>query len=381
MSVALLAPIGLTALAALALPPLVHLARRTEERPTDFAALRWLRPNPRPRKRPRLDERLLMAARLALLALLALWLARPVLTHATARTPWVAVVPGVDPARAGRLVKAGAHGVWLAPGFPALDTPVSAGTPPVASLVRELDADLPPDAPLTVLVPPVIASADAERPGVARQLVWQVVPGRVAGAAAGPRAMPAMAIRAAPGVEGLRYLRAAAVVSSSSGTVDIAPTSAPLPNADVVIWWATGDLPGAVRDWVARGGRLIVPVGAILPAGTVVTVWRDGVGAPLAEAVGVGRGRILRFTRPLEPAAMPVLLDAGFPEALGALVAALPLPPTRVEAPDYVPQRTATTAGAPPSPVDLRPWIAVALAALLLIERWLATRRRRAPAP
>ena len=98
MNFALLAPIGLAALAALALPLLIHLARRTEEQPTDFAALRWLRANPRPRKRPRLDERLLMAARLVLLALLALWLAHPVLTQATARTPVVAVAPGVDPA-------------------------------------------------------------------------------------------------------------------------------------------------------------------------------------------------------------------------------------------------------------------------------------------
>ena len=43
MSLALLLPAGLAALAALLLPLLVHLARRSEQRPTVFAALQWLR--------------------------------------------------------------------------------------------------------------------------------------------------------------------------------------------------------------------------------------------------------------------------------------------------------------------------------------------------
>ena len=47
MTATLLAPAGLLALAALAAPLLIHLAKRTQQRPTDFAALRWLRPKPR----------------------------------------------------------------------------------------------------------------------------------------------------------------------------------------------------------------------------------------------------------------------------------------------------------------------------------------------
>ena len=42
MNIALLAPIGLVALAALALPLLIHLVRRIELRTTEFAALRWI---------------------------------------------------------------------------------------------------------------------------------------------------------------------------------------------------------------------------------------------------------------------------------------------------------------------------------------------------
>ena len=278
-------------------------------------------------------------------------------------------------------MKAGARGVWLAPGFPALDTPAPAGAMPVASLVRELDADMPAGAPLTVLVPPVIAVADAERPGVTRVVRWQVVPGRVAIATPRPPERLAIAIRAAPGVEGLHYLRAAVAALLSSDSVDVAPTSAPLPRTGVMIWWAPGDIPDAVWDWTARGGRLLVPSGANLPSGPVVTVWRDELAAPLAEAVGVRRGRIIRFTRPLVPAAMPVLLDAGFPESLGTLVRTAPLPPTRIAAQDYAPERVATNASAMEAPRDLQPWLAVALAVLFLLERWLATRRRRAPAP
>ncbi|HRQ35608.1 MAG TPA: BatA domain-containing protein, partial [Chiayiivirga sp.] len=82
MSLALLLPGALAALTALALPVLIHLARRDVHRRIDFAALRWLAPEARPRRRLRLEERALLAARLVLLALIALWLAQPALSGA-----------------------------------------------------------------------------------------------------------------------------------------------------------------------------------------------------------------------------------------------------------------------------------------------------------
>lgn len=382
MSAALLAPAGLAALAALVLPLLIHLARLTEEQPTDFAALRWLRQKPSPRKRPRLDERVLMTVRLLLVALLALWLTQPVLTGTPARTAWVAVLPGADPAQAAALVAAGAHGAWLAPGFPTLDTPAPTRAAPAASLVRELDADLPPDVPLTVLVPPVIATADAERPRVARAVTWQIVPARVPLAKPPPPAPPTFAIRAAPGVAGIGYLRAAATaLLPPERSVDVAPTSAPLPAAGVVAWWAAGALPASVRDRAARGGTVLLPAGAILPPGIATVVWRDSVGAPLAEAVALGRGRIVRFTRPLVPAAMPVLLEPGFADAFAALVVAPPPRPALVAAQDYAPEPGAATPNHVASVQAVQPSLAVLLAALFLAERWLATRRQRALAP
>ncbi|HSR65933.1 MAG TPA: BatA domain-containing protein, partial [Xanthomonadaceae bacterium] len=153
MSFALLFPLGLAALAALALPLLLHLARRSEARITGFAALRWLRADPRPRRKRRFDERMLMGARLLLLAAFALLLAMPVLRGAPDRTPWVVAAPGV-PASAARAAagsrRARLH--WLAPGFPALDAPPPRDAAPLASLLRELDSTLPPGTPLTVLV-------------------------------------------------------------------------------------------------------------------------------------------------------------------------------------------------------------------------------------
>ena len=79
MNLVLLFPAALAALAALALPLLVHLARRQQERPTVFAALRWLRAQPRPRRRLRFDEWPLLLVRLLLVALVALLLAQPAL--------------------------------------------------------------------------------------------------------------------------------------------------------------------------------------------------------------------------------------------------------------------------------------------------------------
>ena len=79
MTPALLLPAALAALGALLVPLLIHLARRSQRQPTVFAALRWLRSEVRPQRRIRLDELLLLALRLLLIALLALWLARPVL--------------------------------------------------------------------------------------------------------------------------------------------------------------------------------------------------------------------------------------------------------------------------------------------------------------
>ena len=89
-----------------------------------------------------------------------------------------------------------------------------------------------------------------------------------------------------------------------------------------------------------------------------------------AAAARHGRGRLLQFAVSLDPADFPELLDPRFPQWLQARLQSPPPAPTRVDALNYTPQ-TGAAAFAPPT-LPLAPWLAVVLAALFLIERWLA---------
>ena len=99
--------------------------------PTVFAALQWLRQKPKPRHRIRFDEWPLLLVRVALVALVGVLLAKPVLFGAASHAPYVAVAPGVDVSQAKRVAVAkDARWHWLAPGFPALTaTPADLSSP------------------------------------------------------------------------------------------------------------------------------------------------------------------------------------------------------------------------------------------------------------
>lgn len=382
MTFALLFPAALAALAALLLPTLIHLARRSEERRTDFAALRWLRQKPKPRQRLRFDEWPLLALRLLLVALVALWLARPALQGGEDGTRWIVAVPGVAAEQAGGADDAERR--WLAPGFPPIDEPTPAGSVPVASLLRQLDAEMPPGAPLTLLVPERLSGLDGERPRLSRQVEWRVGPGAIPmpGHAAPPP--PPLTVRHAPDrASSLRYLRAAAIAWQPPGRPAVysaASTDAPLPAAEaVLVWLAPGPLPPSVDAWIRRGGTALVDAATQVPASPLrIDEWRDSLGAPLVEGQPLGRGRLLRFVRPLTPTAMPQLLEPDFPERLRALFAR-PATPSSAYAADVAP----LTGGRSyvPAARELQPWLALLIAALLGVERWFATRRSRRVAP
>jgi hypothetical protein len=383
MTPGLLLPAGLAALAALIVPLVIHIARRSEQQPTDFAALRWLRQKPRPRSRLRFDEWPLLLLRLLLLALVAFWLARPALFGASDDAPYIAVIPGADLTQAQAVIGEG-RGRWLAPGSPDLEQPRPVTTASVASLIRQLDADLPPGVPLTLVTPQVIDGADAERPRLSRPVIWRVVPGIMPARTAAPAAVPPLSVRFdAEHAPGIRYLQAAALSWQPVGrpaNVEIAALDAALPKADrTLIWLGAGTLPPSVLRWVEAGGRALVASDAAFPGGAEATVWRDDLDRPLVEATPLGSGRLMRFTRPLTPAVLPELLQADFPIQLRAAIDD-PLPaPARVAATGYSPL-TGGSAFAP-GPQDLRPWLAILIGLLLLCERWLATRRSRGVNP
>jgi len=382
MNPVLLLPAGLAALTALALPLLIHLARRQQQRPTVFAALRWLQARPRPRRRIRFDEPWLLAVRLLLVALLALLLAHPALLGVVDERPRLLVAPGVDAATVASVAGEGVQAHWLAPGFPALDQPPPAAAFATASLLREFDAALPPGAPLTVLVPQRLDGADGARVQLTREVDWRIVesgPDMQTAPEPATLAPPRLAIRhdAAHG-EGVAYLRAAALAWQGDGgqEADVAASDdPPAQDVDVLAWLHAGAPLPALLAWVAQGGQLLLPADAELPGDVAPTVaWRDDAGEPLLHIVRLGRGRLLQLRQPLAPAAMPQLLDPGFAQALRELVQPLPVP-TVVAASDYRPRSGAIAA--PAAPEDLRPWLALLIALLALLERWLATSRRR----
>lgn len=400
MNLALLLPAGLAALAALLLPLLIHLARRSEQRPTAFAALRWLRHKPKPRHRIRFDEWPLLIVRLLLLIAMALLLARPVLFGAASEEPWVAVVPGIDlqEARAAQAPEnASRH--WLAPGFPLLDASqpdmaASAASASVTSLLRELDASLPPGVALTVLVPAQLDGVDGQRPVLSRRVDWRVVAGTPPAAQAAKATAtntvpaPVLTVRYSADREAaLRYLRAADAAwrehssKASAPVQDVAPAGQALSEkSKTLVWLAPGPVPQAVSDWIRAGGIALTDAQATLAdAPPMAALWRDDTGATLVEGVGYGKGRLMRLTRALTPQTLPALLEADFPQHLRRLFDVPRPAPARVFARDHAP----ATGGPvfPQSPRDLQPWLIVLIALLFLLERAMASGSRHRVAP
>lgn len=378
MSLLWLLPAGFLALTALLLPLLIHLARRSEQRIIDFAALRWLSAKPRPRRRIRFDEWPLLVLRLLLLALLAMLLARPALTGVLDTQPRVAVVPGVDLAVAQRAVgNVDAQWLWLAAGFPSIDkTAAPQDSEPLSSLLRELDASLPADAPLTVVVPSVLDGLDAQRPQLSRAVRWQVLEQNAAATKPIAIAAPELQIRHdEAGKQGMRYLNA--VASAWRGTKpETADDTVAFSNDNKLhVWLTAKPLPADTSAWLQRGGRLLVDARTPIPADAQrAPLWRDANGVLVIEQISTPQGQWLRWAAPLQPASLPVLLDADFPNDLRAVLQAAPTP-RRALAATMQPNTGATPYAQPAT--ELGHWLLLAIALLFLFERWWASAPRR----
>lgn len=378
MSLLWLFPAGFIALAALLLPLLIHLARRSEQRIIDFAALRWLSARPRPRRRIRFDEWPLLLLRLLLLALLAMLLARPALTGVADTQPRIAVLPGVDLAAARRAVAdVDAQWLWLAPGFPRIDKTAAPPTAqPVSSLLRALDASLPADTALTVVVPSVLDGLDAQRPQLSRALHWQVVEQPTAAGKPVTIAPPAMQVRHdEAGKQGLRYLNAVASAWNGPRPQAANDSSAFSDDDKLHVWLSAKPLPADTAAWLQRGGRLLVDARTQVPIDAQRTpLWRDANGSLVIEQISTAQGHWLRWAAPLQPAGLPALLDADFPSGLRAVLQAAPTP-RRALAATMQPETGAATY--PQAATELSHWLLLAIALLFLLERWLASAPRR----
>jgi hypothetical protein len=391
----LLLPSALFALLALAVPLLVHLVRRSEQTRIEFAALRWLVARAQPRRRPRFDEWLLLALRLLLLALLALWLAQPVLFGHPDLRPWVVVDPAIDARKAAARAPPNTSNVaqwhWLAPGFPAIDSPAPHVPASIPSLVRELDATLPAGVALTAIVPERFDATDAQLPRLGRAIAWVPMPGTSAFAApAAARPMRVAAFVDAMHRDALPYLRATASAWAGQakpkpgvGLREI-PDVADLRADDThLLWLARAPVPPQQRHWVRDGGVILLAqdgAATSLDWEEASVAWRSADGTPAALRLADGKGAWIRMLVPFTPDSLPALLEPDFPQALQLALETHPPTAGRAWAAGLAPVVDPQLARAAPMPRPLGGLLALAIALLFGIERWLAMSPRRSRA-
>jgi hypothetical protein len=341
--IALLAPIGLAALAALALPLLIHLLRRPQDRVVLFAAWRYLAEPPRPRERLQLRHWLLLALRMLLIAVLALLLSQMIWRGIDKAAPAVTVLwPGVDASTAPD------HALQLAADAP-------------ASRLRQLDSELPPGTALTVRVPEIVTGLDAERLRLSREVLWEVVPG------ASPAALESRPIKISIRSDGegnaeLPTVHALLQAWQSQGRVIAADTAAQDVAIDAdsgLLFWLGGKPTPEVERWIAQGGHALM------------SRQPDGIAADAPWTLHTqGRGGSLRFSDPFDASRVTALREPQVPLQLAAVL--LPRPVIdRAAAVAAKPLLGARAGEAPGTPLDT---VLVLIAALLFAaERlWLA---------
>jgi hypothetical protein len=389
MSTGLLLPSALIALLALAIPLLLHLVRQTEQKRIEFAALRWLVARAQPRRRPRFHEWLLLALRLLLLALLALWLAQPVLSGHPDLHPWVVVDPGINAAHMPARMSKNAQWHWLAPGFPSIDNPAPHTAESIASLLRELDATLPREVSLTAIVPEKFDATDAQGPRLGRKVTWTPVPGTSAFGAAGvPKSMGIAVFVDAEHQAALPYLRATATAWSSqtkpqepTNSLRIIPGAAVLhPDDTHLLWLANTPVSAKQLQWVRSGGVILLAQDSATTSlnwQDAQVAWRDANGAPLALRISDGKGAWVRMLVPFTPESLPALLEPNFPVVLNDALQANPPIATRTWANSYAPVVDAQAMHAAQSACPLGGLLALLIALMFGIERLVAMSMRR----
>ena len=381
MSISLLLPLGLIALAGLIVPLLIHLVRQSDNVVIDFPALRWLRESVRPRRRLRFEDLWLLLARLLLVALAALLVSMPVLNGSwRGARHWIAVVPGVDiDAARQKIGDASAEWHWLADGFPVTDKPVAASNSSFSSLLRELDGELPNDDTLSVIVPDEVQGLDAQRITVGRAFDWVVLPSPLKSEVPAKPVEHVLALRhQSTNDEGLRYIRAAVGAwdagDDAHWTIDDQASAVAFPPSTDALIWLGAPLPDSIEAWVSEGGRALV-IDDALTQGAVL--WRDDQGSALARDEVLGSGHLIHLRGPLTAAALPALLDADFSMRLQALLTPASLPPSRADAAEIQPRLSIEALPRFTQTTDLAAWMGLLIGFVFLIERWLATRRRR----
>jgi len=288
-------PQWLWLLAALAIPLLIHLLRRSATREIPFAAAHWLQEKRPYRKRRLLREKWLLLLRMLLLALLALLLAQPLLQRdAAASADTLLVDPRI--ARAELEIFLQDHPgfrqrLWLQP----QPTPISAARPPATDLWKTLSGL----AAAGAFRRAHILLRNAENPSghgalsVSPHWQWHALENTGADDAT-PLPKLALLGPGPPWLEAmLQQLRDATLPQLALQTLDTID-AANAKAQDWLIYDTPGTLPGALQQFVRDGGLLITDQ-RVRPQGTLRFVELAG-DEPL-QAAALGRGSWLRYGR------------------------------------------------------------------------------------
>lgn len=376
MSFSFALPGMLWALAALALPLLLHLVRRERQKRTVFAALAWLDPKQRPRRRLRFREWLLLLLRLGLVAALALWLAGLQQENPPSAERVVLVHPALS-ASSAAAPDVAVH--WWAPGFPPASEPPPDAGADAASLLRAFDARLAATTALEVRVPAWLDGLDAAPIQLSRPVTWTVLPRPGPTAEAPTSPAPTLSLRGNPDDPALPWLRAVQAAwragQESPDDGHRAPPGATPPTHHDVLAWTSEEPPDAATiAWVAQGGTLLLDTRAPWPLarGAVPMAAPDWL-----HGAGHGAGRVLQWRVPLDAGSLPALLEPAFPSRLARALAPPPSP-ARAVAEAVAPQTGAPAPRPTPAPLDA-PLLGLVLA-LFALERLLALGRSRSTA-
>jgi hypothetical protein len=376
------APLWLAALAAIAVPVVIHLRSHRPGRVVRIGSIRHFAATATPHARGwRLRDQLLLALRAAAVAFMALALAGPWLATRPPRRTLVLVAPELpgrattDSARAllDSLDRSGADLRLLRAGLPSVgrgrDDAASAerdGNANYWSLLAEADRTLAPAA-IVVAAPTDARHFRGVRPAVSAPVRWipsgtpataEARPARELGDSTAPDASDAAT--AVPAVYadsahsfGARYVAAALEAALGTRTDARSRAHAPdagAPGADAAALGAAARPAGrdappipvrplaeAARDsssrwivWLASVGPPEAVARRTRDGGVLLTgpeqgtggtpLWRGADGEPLLSAAPFGRGVHVRFAATLDANAASLLLSPAFPDSMRALL-------------------------------------------------------------
>ncbi len=376
-------PLGLAALLALTVPLVIHLLSRKPGKTVKVGSIRLLESSESRRlKSLRLTDAPLLLLRALLLAALALLLAQPVWIEKKndaqlKPSGWILIAPellGRAPDRQAEhfvdsLLSLGNELHLLAADFPSLkmtsggslgDLEADSSEPlHLWSLLREIDAILPANAPLWVFAPDRLALIRGERPTLKRPVQLRLIENKPADDRFEfPANVDSIAITILydpQRQEEARYVQTGLEAVAEFGRMPVTITAQPL---------AEGSEPIRYGDWIFRLSARPIPQdllkqieqqGACLLSDAATqeyervesvilmdgqssgapphlerraaakkigaALWTDGFGEPLLECASIGKGRHYFFHSRFNPAWNELVLDAKFPEWLFSLLA------------------------------------------------------------